>query len=128
MFQNGRHAHYGGYSCPSCRAFFRRSVQSKAYKTFICNSGKCTINSKRYLKINSLFSFKLFQAFFFQNDLAYYTKLSAKRFSLMTRLISHSSLLFQLEKLQVVSIPEMSEEWHETGMGFGKETFYETLV
>ena len=128
MFQNGRHAHYGGYSCPSCRAFFRRSVQSKAYKTFICNSGKCTINSKRYFKNQFIVFLRIVSVIFFQNDLAYYTKLSAKRFSLMTRLISHSSLLFQLEKLQVVSIPEMSEEWHETGMGFGKETFYETLV
>ncbi len=25
----GKHSYYGGQVCPSCRAFFRRSVQSK---------------------------------------------------------------------------------------------------
>ena len=27
--QAGKHSYYGGQVCPSCRAFFRRSVQSK---------------------------------------------------------------------------------------------------
>ena len=25
----GKHSYYGGQVCPSCRAFFRRSVQSR---------------------------------------------------------------------------------------------------
>ena len=28
----GRHNHYGGKGCNSCRSFFRRAVQSEAYK------------------------------------------------------------------------------------------------
>ena len=28
----GSHLHYGGRGCSSCRAFFRRSVQSLSYK------------------------------------------------------------------------------------------------
>ena len=31
----GRHSYYGGECCPSCRAFFRRSVQS-GYNTSYC--------------------------------------------------------------------------------------------
>ena len=113
---------------PAAEPFSGDRCRARPIKHSSVTRGNVQSTPKGILKINSLFSFELFQSFFFQNDLAYYTKLSAKRFSLMTRLISHSSLLFQLEKLQVVSIPEMSEEWHETGMGFGKETFYETLV
>lgn len=32
----GKHSYYGGKVCPSCRAFFRRSVQSKYYEIFFC--------------------------------------------------------------------------------------------
>ena len=28
----GRHYHYGGRACSSCRAFFRRSVQNSSFK------------------------------------------------------------------------------------------------
>jgi len=32
---------YGGQVCPSCRAFFRRSVQSNYFKIFSCDQNKC---------------------------------------------------------------------------------------
>ena len=36
--------HFGGLSCDSCKAFFRRSVQNNAYKAFACPyERKCTI-------------------------------------------------------------------------------------
>ena len=43
----GKHSYYGGRVCPSCRAFFRRAVQSKYYEIFFCSKGeKCEINLK----------------------------------------------------------------------------------
>jgi len=43
----GRHSYYGGQVCPSCRAFFRRSVTSGANKTYFCvKNGDCDVNSK----------------------------------------------------------------------------------
>ena len=40
----GKHSAYGGRVCPSCRAFFRRSVQTKYFEIFACSKGeKCTI-------------------------------------------------------------------------------------
>jgi len=43
----GKHSYYGGQVCASCRAFFRRSVQSKYYEIFECKKDKnCTINSE----------------------------------------------------------------------------------
>merc|ERR1719264_721319 len=35
----GKHSYYGGQVCPSCRAFFRRSVQSRYNETFKCTKG-----------------------------------------------------------------------------------------
>ena len=42
MGETGTHNHYGGRACTSCRAFFRRSVQTNSYKVphncnYICN-------------------------------------------------------------------------------------------
>ncbi len=43
----GKHSYYGGRVCPSCRAFFRRAVQSKYYEIFFCSKGEaCDINLK----------------------------------------------------------------------------------
>merc|ERR1712102_119427 len=36
----GKHSYYGGQVCPSCRAFSRRSVQSRYNETFKCTKGK----------------------------------------------------------------------------------------
>ena len=45
----GKHTHYGGRGCSSCRAFFRRSVQSKMYNQFACKADKsCEIDSKSW--------------------------------------------------------------------------------
>ena len=43
----GKHSYYGGQVCASCRAFFRRSVQSKYYEIFQCKFDKnCRITSQ----------------------------------------------------------------------------------
>ena len=44
----GKHVHYGGRACTSCRAFFRRSVQHDAYKKFFCSTKNCKIDSKSW--------------------------------------------------------------------------------
>jgi len=43
----GKHSYYGGQVCASCRAFFRRSVQSKYYEIFECKRDKnCVVNAQ----------------------------------------------------------------------------------
>jgi hypothetical protein len=43
----GKHSYYGGQVCPSCRAFFRRSVQSKYSDVYACGkAGACSITLK----------------------------------------------------------------------------------
>ena len=43
----GRHSYYGGEVCPSCRAFFRRSVQSGYNNSYCCvRDGNCTVTLK----------------------------------------------------------------------------------
>ena len=43
----GRHSYYGGQACTSCRAFFRRAVQSEYCFAYICLKDKeCIINIK----------------------------------------------------------------------------------
>lgn len=43
----GKHSYYGGQVCPSCRAFFRRSVQSGYNSTYFCvKDGQCEVTLK----------------------------------------------------------------------------------
>ena len=43
----GRHSYYGGEVCPSCRAFFRRSVQSGYNNSYSCvRDGNCSVTLK----------------------------------------------------------------------------------
>jgi len=43
----GKHSYYGGQACPSCRAFFRRSVQSGYNATYFCvKEGQCQVTLK----------------------------------------------------------------------------------
>jgi hypothetical protein len=43
----GKHSYYGGQVCPSCRAFFRRSVQSCYNASYFCpKDANCQINIK----------------------------------------------------------------------------------
>lgn len=46
-----RSMHFGGMACDSCKAFFRRSVQSGAYKTFQCPDNKTCLISKQNRKV-----------------------------------------------------------------------------
>ena len=46
----GKHNYYGGNVCTSCRGFFRRSVQSKQYPLFVCNTN--ANNSMPITKLN----------------------------------------------------------------------------
>ena len=60
-----RHIHYGGRGCPSCRAFFRRSVQSNSYKSFKCgNTENCVIDSKILEKLQILQISKLLEKWY----------------------------------------------------------------
>jgi len=43
----GKHSYYGGQVCPSCRAFFRRSVQSGYNATYFCiKDSNCEVTLK----------------------------------------------------------------------------------
>jgi len=43
----GKHSYYGGQVCPSCRAFFRRSVQSGYNLTYVCvKNQECEMSLK----------------------------------------------------------------------------------
>eukprot|EP00092_Neocalanus_flemingeri_P002637 GFUD01002824.1.p1 GENE.GFUD01002824.1~~GFUD01002824.1.p1 ORF type:complete len:291 (+),score=76.12 GFUD01002824.1:87-959(+) len=43
----GKHSYYGGQVCPSCRAFFRRSVQSGYNTSYVCVKNKdCQMSLK----------------------------------------------------------------------------------
>ena len=48
MGETGTHNHYGGRACTSCRAFFRRSVQTNSYKvsytTLLVTENNCQFN------------------------------------------------------------------------------------
>lgn len=44
----GKHVHYGGQACYSCKAFFRRSVKDDAFKKFACVTKNCKIDSKSW--------------------------------------------------------------------------------
>ena len=47
----GKHCYYGGQSCTSCRAFFRRSVQSGSWVRYFCNKQRnCEIRLKTFKK------------------------------------------------------------------------------
>jgi len=46
----GKHSYYGGEVCPSCRAFFRRSVQAGCYDSYKCDQAggcKITVTTRR---------------------------------------------------------------------------------
>ena len=43
----GKHNYYGGRACNSCRAFFRRSVESEYYNSYFClREGTCEMDTK----------------------------------------------------------------------------------
>ncbi|KAG7158619.1 peroxisome proliferator-activated receptor alpha-like [Homarus americanus] len=53
-----RSMHFGGMACDSCKAFFRRSVQSGAYKSFQCPENKTCPISKQNRKVCQYCRFK----------------------------------------------------------------------
>ena len=47
----GRHNHYGGQVCSSCRVFFYRAVKTDFFKVFACyKEKKCVINIQKRKK------------------------------------------------------------------------------
>ncbi|XP_047474809.1 oxysterols receptor LXR-beta-like [Penaeus chinensis] len=53
-----RSMHFGGMACDSCKAFFRRSVQSGAYKSFQCPENENCPISKQNRKVCQYCRFK----------------------------------------------------------------------
>ena len=51
LLQAGRHSYYGGTACQSCRAFFRRSVQSRGHTHFSCRDQQDCPLDYRYSSI-----------------------------------------------------------------------------
>ena len=56
----GRHYHYGGRACSSCRAFFRRSVQNSSFKVSTKIAFFCLEEELIYLTITYLIIIGIF--------------------------------------------------------------------
>ncbi len=52
--ESGKHLHYGGKACHSCRGFFRRSVQSNQHHEFQCKGVGLKKNGEVWLPRSTL--------------------------------------------------------------------------